>query len=47
MLENFFLSICLGEGRGGGVLMHVYIWEYIAFPAEQIDGCWQYLVGMK
>ena len=25
--------------REGGSLMHVYVWEHIAFPTEQIDGC--------
>ena len=24
-----FLFIYLGEGRGGGALMHVYVWEHI------------------
>ena len=24
-----FLCIYLGEGKGGGALMHVYIWEHI------------------
>ena len=24
-----FLCIYFGEGRGGGALMHVYIWEHI------------------
>ena len=24
-----FLCIYLGEKRGGGALMHVYVWEYI------------------
>ena len=36
----------LVEG-GGELLMHVYVWEHIAFPTEQIDGCWPNLVGMK
>ena len=34
-----FLCIYLGEGRGGGALMHVYVWEHIAaFPPEPLDG---------
>ena len=29
-----------GEGRvGGESLMHVYVWEHIAFLTELIDGC--------
>ena len=24
---------------GGGSLMHVYVWEHIAFLTEPIDGC--------
>ena len=24
-----FLCIYLGEGRGGGALMHAYVWEHI------------------
>ena len=33
--------IYLGEGRvgGGGSLMHVYVWEHIAFLTKPIDGC--------
>ena len=31
----------------GGSLMHVYVWEHIAFLTEPIDGCWPNLVGMK
>ena len=34
-----FLCVNLGERRGGGSLVHVCVWEYIAFPIEQIDGC--------
>ena len=33
-----FLCIYLCKGKGGS-LMHVYGWEHIAFPTEQIDGC--------
>ena len=24
-----FLYVYLGEGKGGGALMHVYVWEHI------------------
>ena len=34
------------EGEGGS-LMHVYVWEHIVHPIEQIDGCWPNLVEMK
>ena len=46
---NFFnVFISVKEGlRGGGSLMHVYVWEDIAFLTERIDGCWPNLVGMK
>ena len=27
-----FLLINLGEGRGGGALMYVYVWEHIVSP---------------
>ena len=39
MLEEFLMNY-LGEGiKGGGSLMHVYVWEHIAFLTEPIDGC--------
>ena len=41
-----FLCIYLGEGRGDA-LMHVYVWEHIAFPTEPSDGCLRKLVGIK
>ena len=36
-----------GGGGGAGSLMHVYVWEDIAFLTERIDGCWPNLEGMK
>ena len=30
-----FLCIYLGERKGGGVLMYVYIWEHIGQPLLQ------------
>ena len=37
---NFFnVFISVKEGLGGS-LMHVYVWEHIAFLTEPIDGCW-------
>ena len=37
---NFFnVFISVKEGWGGGALMHVYVWEHIAFLTEPIDGC--------
>ena len=41
ILMNFFnVFISVKEGlRGGGSLMHVYVWEDIAFLTERIDGC--------
>ena len=34
--------------RGGGALMHVYVWEHIAaFTTVPLDGCLRNLVGMK
>ena len=33
--------------EGGGLLMHEYVWEHIAFPTEPIGGCWPNLEGMK
>ena len=45
---NVFISVKEGLRGGGGVsLMHVYVWEHIAFLTEPIDGCWPNLVGMK
>ena len=40
-LMNFFnVFILVKEGLGGGCsLMHVHVWEHIAFLTEQIDGC--------
>ena len=39
ILMNFFnVFISVKEG-GGGSLMHVYVWEHIAFLTEPIDGC--------
>ena len=35
---NVFISVKEGLG-GGGSLMHVYVWERIAFLTEPIDGC--------
>ena len=44
ILMNFF--VYLGEGRG--VVTNACIcMGYIAFPTEQINGCWPNLVGMK
>ena len=31
---NVFISV-----KEGGSLMHVYVWEHIAFLTEPIDGC--------
>ena len=40
ILMNFFnVFISVKEGLGGGSLMHVYVWEHIAFLTEPIDGC--------
>ena len=40
--------IYLDEGRGWGVLMHVYVLEHIvSLATEPIDGCLRNLVGMK
>ena len=40
ILMNFFYVFILAkEGLGGGSLMHVYVWEHIAFLTEPIDGC--------
>ena len=37
---NFFnVFISMKEGLGGWSLMHVYVWEHIAFLTEPIDGC--------
>ena len=52
MFEEFqwiFLCIYLGEGRGEGALVHVYVLEHIviAFPTERIDGYLRNLEGMK
>ena len=30
-----FLCIYLGEGKGGGALMHVYVWETHSQPLLQ------------
>ena len=42
-LNNFIDVLCIylgeGEGRGGGLLMHVYVLDHKAFPTEPIDGC--------
>ena len=35
---NVFISVKEGLG-GGGSLMHVYVWEHIAFLTEPIVGC--------
>ena len=39
-LKNFneFFYVFIMVKEGGGSLMHVYVWEHIAFPREQIDG---------
>ena len=40
--NEFFSCIYFSEGRvggGGGLLMHVYVWEHIACVTEPIDGC--------
>ena len=48
ILMNFFnVFIKVKEGLGEGSLMHVYVWEHVAFLTEPIDGCWPNLVGMK
>ena len=38
---NVFISVKEGFffWGGGGSLMHVYVWEHIAFLTEPIDGC--------
>ena len=37
-----FLCIYLGEERGGGALMHVYVWEHIVcLTTELLNGCLQ------
>ena len=36
--EFFNVYISVKEGLGGS-LMHVYVWEHIAFLAEPTDGC--------
>ena len=36
---KFFNVFISGEG-GGGSLMHVYVWEHIAFLTEPIYGWW-------
>ena len=41
-----FLCIYLGE-KGGGLLMHVYVWEHIVSLYYRTAGCLQNLVGMK
>ena len=46
MLEKF-LKYLFRRRKGGGLLMHVYVWEHIAFPTEQINDYWLNLVGMK
>ena len=34
-----FLCIYLGEGKGGGALMQVYVWEHmVSLPPEPLDG---------
>ena len=39
ILKNFFnVFILVKEGLEGS-LMHVYVWEHIAFLTEPIDGC--------
>ena len=38
ILLIFLCIIKVKEGLGGS-LMHVYVWEHIAFLTEPIDGC--------
>ena len=44
ILINFLnLFISVKEGLGGGSLMHVYVWEHIAFLTEwlmDVDQTW-------
>ena len=43
-----FLCSHLGEGRGGGLLIHIYVWEHIVSLFNRtVDGCLGNLVGMK
>ena len=42
-----FLCIYLREKGGGVALMHVYVWEHIAFTTELLNGCLRNLVGIK
>ena len=39
LINSFNVFISVKEGLGGGSLMHVYVWEHIAFLTEPIDGC--------
>ena len=39
ILVNFLMYLFRWRKGGGGLHMHLYVWEHIAFPTEQIDGC--------
>ena len=40
MLEIFYkIFMYLFRWSKGGSLLLVYVWEHVAFPTEQIDGC--------
>ena len=36
---NVFISVKEGLVGGGGSLIHVYVWEHMAFLTEPMDGC--------